>query len=655
MLVDEDMSVASVGGVLDERAARASSLAFKEDVEAVTRVHTQLPKSLPQPPAAATAVAKAGLPQPSVSPDSSPHAGSCANFEDSSGDFSEEQVEVLNDDGIGQSGLRVDEWHDCSTPSRPSGAAEASIGTSRARAHEAPGGTSASSAAPADGRSVIEGLLKSGGKLDMADPEAKKLIVDGMTDQLLDNLIDDSIQTQQRAESPLIQPTPMSRPGFLNFTGEFDQDASSVDGTSSAASNASSKDTAAASPFQRAGRAAAHAAVVKDHRPEQAPHTSTSASPTGSDAGSASSSELSSQVTGVRSKARPHSTAGASAAEAEVDGSKQGAAVGAATKDAPRRPASPPPGNVRPLATSGGATGSSAASSGGVGIRSQSKGEVADCIVEELLETLLGEVWAELGDRRPRVGAGAAETSAGTGINLEGSGSGSGLIGLDLVDSFSVSQFLDAAFSVLGVKNETDAATTPLPPVDTWLPAVMENIRQQCKDTAAEALAAQASSPSSRRTWGCGDAWGKLLADTLIEVANVSYEEVISEPRLLGWRRPGFGQPPLSKFQDRNASRLEQARTWAQLRKRAADVVTLHRAPDGSNDADGTASVDELNIDENIDALLLEEICRDEASWLDIGEDVVKVKKQIVQLIFADLVDETVEEIRDIWSGVYRQ
>jgi len=54
---------------------------------------------------------------------------------------------------------------------------------------------------------------------------------------------------------------------------------------------------------------------------------------------------------------------------------------------------------------------------------------------------------------------------------------------------------------------------------------------------------------------------------------------------------------------------------------------------------------------EGMDSLIQDEICADEAGWLDIMENVKAVKSQVVDLIFNDLIDEMSAEIQDLWSG----
>merc|ERR1719230_1557855 len=75
------------------------------------------------------------------------------------------------------------------------------------------------------------------------------------------------------------------------------------------------------------------------------------------------------------------------------------------------------------------------------------------------------------------------------------------------------------------------------------------------------------------------ESWTKLLAEAFVEIAA---EEVKAGPRLLGWRRPGFGEPPLSRFHASQAmsKRLatpqsEQKQTWRRVRQRLEEVVKV--------------------------------------------------------------------------------
>jgi len=134
---------------------------------------------------------------------------------------------------------------------------------------------------------------------------------------------------------------------------------------------------------------------------------------------------------------------------------------------------------------------------------------------------------------------------------------------------------------------------------------------------------------------------------------------------VLGWRRPGFGDQPLALFQAAQGQSSAPQQTWATVRVRLIEAVRYGCRSEGGFDAGGagdSAGGGTLesefgpgsalhNIDEGIDAIIEEEINADEASWLDIAGDVAQVKAQVLQMIFTDLIDETVAEIRGIWNG----
>lgn len=144
-----------------------------------------------------------------------------------------------------------------------------------------------------------------------------------------------------------------------------------------------------------------------------------------------------------------------------------------------------------------------------------------------------------------------------------------------------------------------------------------------------------------------------MLADAFTEIAG---EEVKAEPRVLGWRRPGyFRLPPDLRVPEGRDTRPRQ--TWNKVVARLEDVTRSGPRSDMYNEAVTMAGAleNELhsggNIDEGIDQLIEEDIIADEASWLDIGEDVVQVKNQVVAMIFADLIEETAREIQTLWSS----
>jgi hypothetical protein len=124
------------------------------------------------------------------------------------------------------------------------------------------------------------------------------------------------------------------------------------------------------------------------------------------------------------------------------------------------------------------------------------------------------------------------------------------------------------------------------------------------------------------------------------------------------------GRVPIPKRGTLHAQEVAKGRaaspqhTWSEVCNRLTDSVKFGFRPEACDSA-ANANMEEfgqgthltlVNIDESIDALLEEEICTDEASWLDITDDVQQVKNQIVQMIFADLVEEVVDDIRSMWS-----
>jgi len=227
--------------------------------------------------------------------------------------------------------------------------------------------------------------------------------------------------------------------------------------------------------------------------------------------------------------------------------------------------------------------------------------------------------------------------------------------GIDTSEA-TVSLFLDAALPLLGVEDEASVVEAPICPVYSWLPAAVEAMQRREGTVVGAELAAK---PGSRERDVVS--FARLLGDALVEIAS---EEVKEKPRMLGWCRPGFGEPPLSRYHAQQAREGQVAtpqQTWTKVRSRLGEAVRFGcRFDSGDGDAVGTSgapgSLDSegpggalVNIDEGIDALLEEEICTDEASWLDISKDERLVKNQVVQMIFADLIDETVAEVKEMW------
>jgi hypothetical protein len=263
-----------------------------------------------------------------------------------------------------------------------------------------------------------------------------------------------------------------------------------------------------------------------------------------------------------------------------------------------------------------------------------------------------------------------------------------GFQGINISETL-VEPFVGAVLKQLGVTDEDSSVEMPLAPVSSWFPSVLEAMMAQegvkpikavevrlAEGTgvprAAEAsLSEERPNATSRRTSDksrAGDSlqqpdkgqerdmasWTQLLADALVEIAG---EEVKAEPRVLGWRRPGYGEAPLARFRAQQVAEGKAARpqqTWKTVKARLGEVTRFGYKKESLDDiASGTPITGgnvTANVDEGIDQLLEDEICSDEASWLDIGSDVTQVKNQVVQMIFSDLIEETVGEIYKMWS-----
>jgi len=216
-----------------------------------------------------------------------------------------------------------------------------------------------------------------------------------------------------------------------------------------------------------------------------------------------------------------------------------------------------------------------------------------------------------------------------------------------------VEPFMGAVLTQLGVTDETAPVQGPLAPTASWLPSVMEVMRQR------EGVASAPASPSSASASGSQvhkerdvASWTRLLADAFSELA---CEEVKAEPRVLGWRRPGYFRLP-QDLRAGEASDTRPPQTWKKVMARLEEVTRSGGKSDSFGDTATIAGAfeNELhgpgNIDEGIDQLLEEEIVADEASWLDIGSDVLQVKNQVVAMIFSELLEETAMEIQTLWN-----
>mmetsp|Transcript_72492 Transcript_72492/g.172822 ORF Transcript_72492/g.172822 Transcript_72492/m.172822 type:complete len:842 (-) Transcript_72492:159-2684(-) len=147
-----------------------------------------------------------------------------------------------------------------------------------------------------------------------------------------------------------------------------------------------------------------------------------------------------------------------------------------------------------------------------------------------------------------------------------------------------------------------------------------------------------------------------LLADAILEVAAEQQQPPV-EPRRLGWQRPAFGEPPLTRFREIERKRKEgepqlSGKTWNQIRALLEEVFSMSRSPPATETTNFVGSIDstaDITADDRLELLVMEEIYADEASWLDVGGDVEVVKNQVAHLIFSDLVDDTLEEIKRLW------
>jgi len=292
----------------------------------------------------------------------------------------------------------------------------------------------------------------------------------------------------------------------------------------------------------------------------------------------------------------------------------------------------------------------------------RSQEQLFDAISADILDTLLGEIWDE---RRGRSQQSVVQRSVGRqskhdrGVSTKLQQAPAEPPApsvpqvVDTSDAF-VSLFLDTAFLQLGVTDENAKVATPLQPVETWLPSVLHIMQRREGSTSEAGL--PGAKPSGRERDVIS--FARLLADTLVEVA---CEEVKLGPRSLGWRRPGFGEPPLSRYWAKEASNVHMTssqQNWRRVRTRVSESVKCGcKFDSGDNDGAGTAGnldsdghgLSLMNIDEGIDALLEEEICSDEISWLDTTNEERLVKNQVANVIFAELIEEMISEMQEIW------
>lgn len=228
-----------------------------------------------------------------------------------------------------------------------------------------------------------------------------------------------------------------------------------------------------------------------------------------------------------------------------------------------------------------------------------------------------------------------------------------------------VGPFVDAAFQHFGVVDETQPVAGPVPPVEEWLPSVKEIMRSKAAHEETE----ESESPEDSDRAAAIEGFTRLLADALLEIASEEVKE--QGPRVMGWRRPCFGEAPLSRFREKQAQEgltSSQKQTWEKVRAKLTEQVRFGGRTEAAEETSAVSGVQAgrmnidleagaagalalANLDEGIDALLEEEICSDEASWLDIKADVQKVKNEVARMIFQDLVEEVANEIARLWSA----
>jgi len=337
-------------------------------------------------------------------------------------------------------------------------------------------------------------------------------------------------------------------------------------------------------------------------------------------------------------------------------------AGGRQSKDSgPPRPPSPPP-DARSLAvTTVAPTFQAPALPTQASSRIKGKQEQADLISQELLEMLLGEALQEF--------EGACNFSSPVEearVSIGSSGPSPLIAGPKPIDTSEavVGPFVDAAFQHFGVVDETQPVAGPVPPVEEWLPSVKEIMRSKAAHEDAEE-----ESPEDSDRAAAIEGFTRLLADALLEIASEEVKE--QGPRVMGWRRPCFGEAPLSRFREKQAQEgltSSQKQTWEKVRAKLTEQVRFGWRTEAAEETSAVSGVQAgrmtidleagaagalalANLDEGIDALLEEEICSDEASWLDIKADVQKVKNEVARMIFQDLLEELADEIARLWSA----
>eukprot|EP00929_Paragymnodinium_shiwhaense_P036835 TRINITY_DN19700_c0_g1_i1.p1 TRINITY_DN19700_c0_g1~~TRINITY_DN19700_c0_g1_i1.p1 ORF type:complete len:3394 (+),score=752.34 TRINITY_DN19700_c0_g1_i1:173-10354(+) len=559
-------------------------------------------------------------------------------------------------------------------------------------------------------------------RLDVSDPASRTAFADEMTSLLLSELIDDSIHTTHGIEPPLRAPTPVVQTSPISMASMFEQGLPTEEEALPAATAAPIATAAPAATAVAAASGAAAAAPVLEAtpiRPQPEPpfEKDSARSPTGSDAGSAASSaELASSPACKGAPARPPSPPPESLRSESSGTASVTHVLAAATVDEALKAGLAKDPNEK---------------------ADRITGDLMEMLLGEIWTELgqrpnvkspavssptgsPGRAKKTLDDsdqhqpttpKSPPTGAASATTpsapSTGSAQSVQSAGSGASTaapvdtsppaarssaqrpapspapsaVAAVTSEAITVSSFMDAALPALGIFDESKLVEMAgvLPPLEEWLPAVLEAIgpqrgsqvdapdtsldTEELPDASMSGGGAMSPAAASLESGGRSErgllSWVRLLADAFVEVLG---EQAKPAPQLRkGWRRPGFGEPPLSRFQEMLPEKagVSKKKTWGVVRQRLEEVMKLGGKAGGaaSADADGPAAgspgIEEgvVNVYENIDTMLEEEVCSDEASWLDIGNDVIRVKKQITQMIFADLVEETASEISAIWCA----
>lgn len=516
-----------------------------------------------------------------------------ASTSDSTSSCQIEEIEVKDTEGF-----QVDEW-----------VCEAKA-TARSEVDELPESAVEASTQDGQGSGLRPGL-------PVSDGTAHEKVTDEVVSVIMDELINDTIQSSAATEPALRHPTPIA-PAFIDI---FSED-SAPDGSS--AESESVVQPSPRRPLQKneeLGREAVKGSPLPRKMPAKAEEIRLAA--------------------GLRTEKK------------------------ASTEDGPPRPPSPPP-DLRSTDTEPASTAPQADRS------PKGRQDTAELISQELFDMLLGEALDAFDCTSP----GRREISPleETRLNiLDGSTPASPLAGPHPIDTSDavVAPFIEAVFQQLGVTDEAQPIIGPLPDLEEWLPAVLEVMKTRHRAT-RKAEDRSKGTPGRPKDEDLDPSFGetedenvesftRLLADELLALA---HEEVKEQgPRIMGWRRPCFGEAPLSRFRAKQeGTNPSQRQTWEKVREKLTEAVRRfgYRTEGGDEipagrtiEADGSSggAVTMSNMDEGIDALLEEDICSDEASWLDIKGDVQKVKDQVAGMIFMDLVDEMVTEIGSMWSA----